>query len=69
MFWWIEPVLLTITVLFILSGVFCALLIAIDYKNEIIKFFIGLWFKLIPLFYILFVVVIIYEIWIKYLPA
>ena len=69
MFWWIKPLLLSLAVLFLMDGVLCAFLTAIDAKSKIIEFFMDTLFALFSVMCIFLVIAIIYEIWIKYLPA
>lgn len=69
MFWWIKPLLLSLAVLFLMDGILCAFLTAIDEKSKIIEFFMATLFALLSMICIFLVIFIIYEIWIKYLPA
>lgn len=69
MFWWIKPLLLSLAVLFLMDGILCAFLTAIDEKSKIIEFFMNTLFALLSMICIFLVIFIIYEIWIKYLPA
>ena len=68
MFWWIEPLLLSFAVLFLIDGIVCAFLITIDAKSKIIKFFMDTLYALVLVMCIFIVLVIIYKIWIEYLP-
>ena len=68
MFWWIEPLLLSLAVLFLIDGVLCAFLTAIDAKSKIIKFFMDTLYALVSVMCIFIVLVVIYKIWIEYLP-
>ena len=69
MFWWIEPLLLSLAVLFLIDTIVCTFLITIDAKSKIIKFFMDTLYALVSVMCIFIVLVIIYKIWIEYLPA
>ena len=69
MFWWIKPLLLSLAVLFLMDGILCAFLTAIDEKSKIIEFFMNTLFALLSMICIFLVIFIIYEIWIEYIPA
>ena len=68
MFWWIKPLLLSLAVLFLMDGILCAFLTAIDEKSKIIKFFMDTLYALVSVMCIFIVLAIIYKIWIEYLP-
>ena len=68
MFWWIEPLLLSFAVLFLIDTIICTFLITIDAKSKIIKFFMDTLYALVSVICIFIVLVIIYKIWIEYLP-
>ena len=69
MFWWIKPLLLSLAVLFLIDGIFCAFLTAVDARSKIINFFMDTLFALLSMICIFLVIFILYEIWIEYLPA
>ena len=69
MFWWIKPLLLSLAVLFLMDGILCAFLTAIDEKSKIIEFFMNTLFALFSMISIFLVIAIIYEIWMNAIPA
>ena len=69
MFWWIKPLFLSFAVLALIGVIFLSVLIAMDARSKIIKFFIGTVFVLLSIIYIFLAIFIIYEIWIEYLPV